>query len=333
MNNPVKHSFMSVIDDSKHVKIDKIALSAYVDSLGDKAFSLPDWKLPVFLEGDDDKTIDYFFLGNAINFAFNDFETGVKYKFHYKDTDWMGAFGMWAALKAAVEDRRLSLDGDCIRVNGKPLSQIEPSDLDGILQKDSKIPMFNERVEILREIGKGLELFYGGHASNLISAGRELFGPSGVITRITADFPSFKDISRYGGNDIVFNKRAQLAIVMIYERFLADGQKLFSDRDMNEITVFADYELPKILHALGILTYDSDLENRIQSGMLIERDSEEEVELRANTIYAVELLKTMINAKRAPDKAVNALNIDYLLWSEGRKMKDKKAHMTKTTNY
>ncbi len=249
-------------------------MNTYVDSLGDKNLGLPDWKLPVFLEGNDGKTIDYFFLGNAINFAFNDFETGVKYKFRYKDTDWAGAFGMWVALKAAVEDRRLSLDGDRIRVNGKPLSQIEPSDLDGILQKDSKIPMFNERVEILREIGEGLELIYGGHASNLISAGRELFGPGGVVTKITTDFPSFKDCSVYSGREIVFNKRAQLAIAMIYERFLANGQKLFSDEDMNEITVFADYELPKILHALGVLTYDSNLENRIQSGTLIERDSE-----------------------------------------------------------
>ncbi|MGC8533784.1 MAG: queuosine salvage family protein, partial [Candidatus Parvarchaeum sp.] len=190
-----------------------------------------------------------------------------------------------------------------------------------------------ERLGILREVGQGLEGSYAGHVSNLFSDGRGLFGSNGIIDRIISDFPSFKDSSRYKGHEIIFNKRAQLAVAMIYERFLSDNKRLLSKEDADEITVFADYELPKILHALGILTYSSNLEDKIQNNVLIERDSEQEVELRANTIYAAELIKGRINAKRTPENQVNALNIDYLLWSEGRKIGDKKAHLTVTTNY
>ncbi len=332
MKNPVKQSLVYVISDSRYVHVDDNALNAYVESLGDKALGLPDWKLPVFLEETTDRTMDYFFLGNSINFAFND-ETGAKYKFSYKNKDWEGSFGMWAALKAAIEEGKINLDGEIIKVNGKPLSAIQASDLDSILQKDSKIPMFRERLEILREVGRGLESRYGGHISSLFSAGGELFGSNGIISRIINDFPSFNDSSRYKGHEVIFNKRAQLAVAMIYERFLSDNKRLLSKEDADEITVFADYELPKILHALGILTYDSNLENKIQNNVLIERDSEQEVELRANTIYAAELIKDGINSKRTLENRVNALNIDYLLWSEGRKMRDKKAHFTITTNY
>jgi len=371
MTNPVRQTLMSVISQSTHVSTNERAVDAYVESLGSKDIGLPDWKVPVFLDENTGRTMDFFFLGNSINFAYNNFETGTKFRFFYKGKYWEGAFGMWAALKDAVEGGELDLGGEVITLNGRPLSEIRFTDLEDMLQEDSDIPLLNERFEILREIGRGLESRFHGHISNLIyarelvpddappctcadlsdicgcerrtwlenywrttsSPSDSLFGPNGIIDEITTVFPSFQDSAVYKGSNVYFLKRAQLAIAMIYERFRSEGRRLFTDEDVNEFTVFADYELPPVLNSLEILSYDENLERRIQSGVLIEAGSEEEVEFRAHTIYGAELVKDRVNATRASSDRINALNTDYLLWQRRHEAKGKKAPLVVTTKY
>jgi hypothetical protein len=193
--------------------------------------------------------------------------------------------------------------------------------------------MFQERLRILREIGRVLNQKYNSHFARVVeySGNRAFDGGRGVVERLLADFPSFIDRYQYGNDLVVLNKRAQLAVGMIQGRFLGEGVELFPRSDIDSLTVFAGYELPRSLNAMGVLRYTDALSSRINEGRVIDRGSPEEIEIRANTVFVAKVLQDEINGIRKDD--VNALNIDYKLWSEGRNFKDAKHHLTKTTAY
>ena len=107
-----------------------------------KLFGIPKWAEPVFPEKAGNDTMGFMLLGNAINFAFNDFKTGKKYVYEYKNIPWAGAFGMWAALKSAMDRSIPILDGEF-------LSKMDEKTAEEIFNKDSQIPMLKERVQIL----------------------------------------------------------------------------------------------------------------------------------------------------------------------------------------
>ena len=81
------------------------------------------------------------------------------------------------------------------------------------------------------------------------------------------------------------------------------------------MSAFADYILPVALNAMEILNYSDDLDDRIQREVLIPRDSDEEIEIRAHTLYATALLTDAINEIRPADRQVVIPQVDYRLWS------------------
>jgi hypothetical protein len=84
---------------------------------------------------------------------------------------------------------------------------------------------------------------------------------------------------------------------------------------MEELTVFADYKLPQVLRHVGVLQYASDLAEKVDRMVSLDPGSEEEVEIRANTIWAVELIRQEM--KRL-GKDVRSSDIDWLLWNLGQ---------------
>lgn len=96
--------------------------------------------------------------------------------------------------------------------------------------------------------------------------------------------------------------------------------------------MFADYRVPQILRSMGILEYTLDLNTRIDNCVEIPFGSEEEIEIRACTVIAVELLQ-----KSLFDLGVNLLiiEVDWLLWQQGEAVKDEIAphHRTLTIYY
>jgi hypothetical protein len=70
---------------------------------------------------------------------------------------------------------------------------------------------------------------------------------------------------------------------------------LLLKEDIENLTVFPDYQLPKVLRDLGILEYEESLAYRVDSGIEIPRNSQEELEIRASTIHASDMLVKSIN--------------------------------------
>ena len=75
--------------------------------------------------------------------------------------------------------------------------------------------------------------------------------------------------------------------------------------------MFADNVVPHVLRLDGVLRFEPELVGRINAEELIEHGSDEEVEIRACAVHAVELL-----AAHRPGRC--AAEIDQLLWYRGR---------------
>jgi hypothetical protein len=79
-------------------------------------------------------------------------------------------------------------------------------------------------------------------------------------------------------------------------------------------TAFADYIVPLGLNVMGITHYTPKLTARVLVGDLLPRDSDEEIEIRAHTVYATALLTDAINARRPAGRGLIIPEVDYRLW-------------------
>jgi hypothetical protein len=120
-------------------------------------------------------------------------------------------------------------------------------------------------------------------------------------------------------------KKAQLTLMFIAAEWNAGVRGTSGKAIELNVTAAADYQLPKVLRSLGILHYGADLAQRVDSEVLIEEDSLEEVGIRAATIYACD--------KLAEHFGCTIEEVDFWLWANRNAARDAKFHLTKTTNY
>lgn len=108
-------------------------------------------------------------------------------------------------------------------------------------------------------------------------------------------FTGFRDHSLYKGHQVFLYKRAQIFVADLWGAFKGENYGEFYD--IKSITIFADYIVPAVLRELGILKYESSLCCSIDSNSEIVPGSEEEVEIRACSVHAVEKMRELINKK------------------------------------
>jgi hypothetical protein len=96
--------------------------------------------------------------------------------------------------------------------------------------------------------------------------------------------------------------------------------------------MFADYRVPQILREMGIMKYSEELAMKIDSFIEIPFGSEEEIEIRAMTILAVDKLHKALCSLGI---SLLVIEVDWLLWQRGEAMKDqiKPHHRTLTIYY
>jgi hypothetical protein len=166
-------------------------------------------------------------------------------------------------------------------------------------------------VKILNELGRLLLEYFDGEASRLVEA---VGGSAVKLVRLLADtFTSFRDVAIYHGKRVFFYKRAQIFAADLYGAF--QGQSWGNFMDISELTAFADYKLPQVLRHLGVLHYAPALSQTLDRHAILGPGSPEEVEIRANTIWAVELIRQEMARQGA---TVKAIDIDRVLWNLGQ---------------
>ena len=139
------------------------------------------------------------------------------------------------------------------------------------------LPNIEERTERLRELGAALTNSFDGKAYNLVkSCDRSAVQ---FVRRVLQELPGFRDTAVLDGRLVHFYKRAQILCGDIWAAFGRgkDPESCFSFLDIGELTMFADYRVPQLLHHLNVLKYEKDLEQQILSLSEIESGSRMEV--------------------------------------------------------
>ena len=257
---------------------------------------------------------------NTLNFAFTDFFTPVKYQYkQLSDTD-----AMVYQIDEAIQKGVPLLKGHYMR-------DINIDEFRKLFTGNIEMPMLKEKVEILNEVGNTLVSKYDGDWINFIEAGpKKLYANGeGLVERLITDFQRFDDFSIYENEKIYFLKLAQLAFWGIHREL---SSTYFYIEDMENMTAFADYIIPVALQTFGVTKYTSELEKKITDGVLLERDSKEEIEIRAATIYATAKMTESINELINRKEKIIIPQLDFKLWTEFH-AENTPHHLTKTIMY
>jgi hypothetical protein len=176
------------------------------------------------------------------------------------------------------------------------------------------------------DLGNWLDARFASRFEGIL---RESARSAATLVDLLSEMPLYRDVARYQTFDVPIYKRAQLTAADL-SLALPGGAGHFHDLD--RLTIFADNLVPHVLRFEGVLRYEPDLASRIDSGILIEPGSDEETEIRAVAVHAVEQLVTLV---RDRGRSVNAQRLDHLLWNRGQspEMKAHPRHRTRTVYY
>lgn len=270
-----------------------------------------------------ERTANWILALDAMNFCFWAEKDQPRWSITYEGETLNGYMAEAAALKRAVEE-------DIPLWDAEYLSNISYKELAQIFRGEQTIPLLEQRLQNLQEVGRVLLEQYDGQFVNAIEqAGRNAVQ---LALLLAQNFPSFYDVALYRNRQVRFFKRAQICVADLHGSF---GNKSWGAlSDLDQLTAFADYKIPQVLRHVGILEYHPSLAKRIDNQELLEagsRGGEEEIELRAATIWACELLRReMIHQ----DHPITAAEIDMRLWLMGQNSSNMKPyHRTRSIYY
>jgi hypothetical protein len=150
-----------------------------------------------------------------------------------------------------------------------------------------RFPLLEERAAALRELGSAADDLGWLVGSTAVETARRLAG-----------------LSSY--DDRPFLKRAQIVPADLW----GSGVRPF--KDVAELTCFADYKLPQVLRHAGVLVYSERLARRVDDWVELAAGSREELEIRAATVVAVDLIRDRLAELGRP---LMAVEVDWMLWA------------------
>ena len=260
------------------VKIDEQALMNFSEKLSAEKIAAPSWNTFYHFCGKKEKRSRILLVLYSINFCFWPALGTPKWEIEYQSEKLSGYFALAASLKKALESGVPLIDAQY-------LAEVSPG-VQKILGGTGDLQLLESRVRSLNELGQMLMREYKSKAYNVVEAAAQ---SALQLVRLVADkLPSFRDSAEYHGKKVFFYKRAQLFAADLYGALQGKGLGLFHDIDL--LTAFADYKLPQVLRHIGILRYEKALAQKVDHHTLLDAGSPEEVEIRANTIWAVELI-------------------------------------------
>ena len=122
----------------------------------------------------------------------------------------------------------------------------------------------------------------------------------GLVRRTLALLPGFRDTTVLDGKLVHFYKRAQILVGDLWSAFdkpAMGSASPFAFDDIDQLTIFADYRIPQLLHHLKVLEYDQDLSSCIYSHAELPSGSRMEVLLTSALL--VPFLKLSIRLRCA----------------------------------
>ena len=315
-----------VIESARDVSTDYEKVVEVASWMAFEELPVPEFALPFTVgRGDANEIIDFILVADSIDTAFTDFARHEVFQVDYGGKHWSDAEAEFVCLGRAIDRGVPILNGDYLR-------KITHAELDSIFTGNIPMPMLDEKLRVLHQVGGLLAANYDGRFHKFVeSCSPRLYdNGNGLIERMAKEFPRFNDVSRLDDREIRFYKLAQLGVWMLYATLHPVGK--FRLDDSEKMTAFADYIVPLALRLHGITRYSDKLERAIQSRQLIPRDSRWEIEIRAHCIYATALLCEEVNKLRPPNRQVLIPQIDARFWTHFHKTTSPH-HLTQTIMY
>lgn len=247
----------------------------------------------------DSVALMFLLVMTAVNFRFWDRAPDGTLS-RYRHMNKTGARALWASFESAW-GRCPDTTEFCSRLK-----------MDGVAGIFGTIPAADIRSEILHHMLQEprLTTFCSAMAADIRSRHSIQVDHA---ARIAAEFPlAYED---------PYLKKAQLALSM-FAGFLRERDLSI---DVGDLTAFADYQVPRVMRALGVLRYSPQLDSMILDCEGIQQDSAFERAVRAATILGCEAI--------AAAAGLSAAGVDNLLWQSQHVAGDEPFHLTVTTRY
>lgn len=237
MLEKIKYSCEYVAKKSKHVSINEGAIIRLANKINN--IKLENWlnaspfgllDLPV------DKIINFLLIFESIDFSF---WGNPKWSVKIENSKLDGSIALMYCLLKYIKEKETT-----------DFSEITEEEFCEILKGDVEIPLLRERFEIVKEISRIVNEKMNG---NFYEFTKNITNDKELFSAIINYFPSFKDERIYDGQPVYFYKLAQLLtsdILHIRER--KEGIKV----EYSHLVGCADYKIPQVLRAMGILEYD-----------------------------------------------------------------------------
>ena len=299
------------------IAIDVDRLDAFVDELPIDRLERPSMDDEHHFAGRGQETVAYILILDAINFG-----SGYFPKLQPLE----GRTGYFLVARAlrdhfaekgpiSAEELKALTAEDCASLFGQRLDEPEPREL------------MEHFATALRDLGALVLERYQGRFTALVEAADH---SASRLVEILSQMPLYRDVAKYRGFEVPLFKRAQITVADLHLGLSGEGWGHFED--LHQLTMFADNQVPHVLRVNGILHYSEHLASLIESGVYLERDSSEEVEIRACGLHAVDLI-----VDRLAEKGVDttAMAVDNYLWDIGEypPYTESAKHRTKTTYY
>jgi hypothetical protein len=312
----IREACAEVARRARLVKIESAELERFASLLAQNRPTPPPLDPAHLAFRDDETTVAFALTLNAVNF-------GSGYFPHLKKD---GELSGYRTIASALR-RRFEREG---ALSAAQLSRVTRGDCARLFGQDESGPageLMGLFARAWNELGSWLSSGYRGAFEGPVAEAR---GSAERLTRSLARMPMYQDVAIYQGFRVPFLKRAQITCADLATALRGRGLGRFDD--LAKLTIFADNLVPHTLRMLGVLSYDLLLLQRIERGEEIASGSEEEVEIRACALHAVELLAAAC-ARRG--YAIAPHKLDLLLWSRGQSpaIKAKPRHRTRCTFY
>ncbi|KAL2011024.1 hypothetical protein VTN00DRAFT_3742 [Thermoascus crustaceus] len=297
-----RYIFDNAVDVALNMSKTKEAAETIWRRMQEKEYSTKMWsEHELHPKSKDESTVDFIFTMDLLNFSFwsDTTDESKRFAIEYRGRRWTGYWSLVAALQRALDEEIPITSPDFWINEDECTEELLRHVFRSVTYEE--IPLFQERVQCLREAGRVLYEQFDSSFTNCIYDANH--SAAALVNLLAENFPCFRDEAVFEGRRVRFYKRAQILVADLWACFEGEGYGDFHDID--KITMFADYRIPQMLHQLGCLMYSPPLESHIRQLKPLPSGSTWEVELRGTSIWCVELIRQEIERRHPETKIIS----------------------------
>lgn len=309
--------------------LENIIISCNYVSKNSKHVTIDEEKLNLFVENIKDIKMNHWLSSSPFGLLDLAVETIINFLLIYESIN----FSFWGEPKWTIDTNIGKLDGSIALLyvllqyvkesKSTDFSSMSKKEFLKILKGNIKIPLFEERFKIIKEVSAIVNDKMQGNFYQYI---KDITSDIELFETIIANFPSFKDERLYNKQTIYFYKLAQLLTSDILH---IKEQKEKIKVNYTHLVGCADYKIPQVLREFGILNYDNKLAKIVDNHSEISINSIYEVEIRANMITVINMINKKLNYKYC------RIDINDFIYMQknNKNFKMRPYHLTRCTNY